>query len=81
MFANKKTIDTFNFLRDNQSGTWVDGFRGYIPLPIGGHTPNPKLTKWDYKVGKIIHSGPGYKGPFYSFDSFLSQANITVVGD
>ena len=57
----------------------VDGFRGYIPFPKDGHTNNPKLTRWNYKFGLIIHSKVGFSGPVYSYDSFLERANITVI--
>lgn len=58
----------------------VDGYRAYIPYPIDQHTSNPKLTPWRYKFGNIIHTaGPGYSGPFHSFDHYLKKANITVI--
>jgi len=57
----------------------VDGFRGYIPYPEDGYSDNPKLTKWKYKIGEIIHSKVGFPGPVYSYDSMLKRANISLV--
>ena len=59
----------------------VDGFRGYIPFPKEGYTNNPKLTQWNYKIGKIIHSKAGYPGPIYSYDNMLNRANISVLDE
>ncbi len=56
----------------------VDGFRGYVPVPKLGYTNNPKINKWEYAFGNIIHS----KVPdFYKFDDLLKRANISVVDE
>ncbi len=57
----------------------VDGFRGYIPYPEDGYSDNPKLTKWAYKFGEIIHSKVGFSGSIYSYDNMLKRANISVI--
>ena len=59
----------------------VDNFRGYIPFPRDGHTNNPKLTKWKYNIGKIIHSVVAFTNPVYSYDSILKRANISVIDE
>ncbi|MCK4555240.1 MAG: hypothetical protein KAT83_01410 [Candidatus Aenigmarchaeota archaeon] len=59
----------------------VEGFRGYVPVPKNGDTNNPKLTKWKYKIGKIIHSVAGFTGSVYSYDSILKRANISVIDE
>ena len=59
----------------------VDGFRGYIPYPEDGYSDNPKLNKWKYKIGEIIHSKLGFGPPIYSYDRMLARANISVVED
>ena len=59
----------------------VDGFRGYIPYPSEGYTDNPKLDKWKYKIGEIIHSKLGFPGPIYSYDRMLERANISVIDE
>ncbi len=60
----------------------VDGYRGFIPVPSDGYTSNPKITKWQYILGKIIHSNPSHnpysKDEPYTFDNTLKRANITV---
>jgi len=57
----------------------IDGFRSFIPFPRDGETSNPKLTKWQYKIGKIIHSKEGFPGPVYSFDDYLERANFSII--
>ncbi len=57
----------------------IDGLRSFIPFPKDGETPNPKLTRWQYKIGKIIHSKEGYSGPLYSFDDYLRRANFSII--
>lgn len=59
----------------------VDGFRGYVPFPLDGYSTNPKLTPWQYKIGKIIHSKAGFPPPIYSFDRILERANISVTDE
>ena len=53
----------------------VDGGRGIIPSPSQGYTQNPKITKWEYTLGNIIHS----KYTRIPFDNFLRLAKISVV--
>lgn len=59
----------------------VDGFRGYISVPKGGYTENPQITKWEYKMGKIIHSKASGIIPYYSYNKLLELAKISVLDD
>ncbi|MFH1839992.1 MAG: hypothetical protein ABH849_02485 [Nanoarchaeota archaeon] len=60
----------------------VDGFRSYIPFPKRdfnrdtGEFMNLKITKYQYKIGRIINDSFGSR--IGSFDSYLEQAKIRV---